>query len=508
MEAGCGRGSQPAIPYTLSRLLDRVVVMKSSQWIGALLVLGIMVFVITFAMNFLNTGKSQETATTKPELVPGGHNLTFYTMALPPDPDPRLAIYHEDKHEGSLDFLFENTNEEDVKIGLIRKNCRCTSVKLVLVTADWKARRAALWAAETVAERSFHDLIGPQMFAELSRRILRPDQDKELQKIQQDIRPAANLLDQSEREAVGVVPAKALAFIRLGWDNTKTGLERFNVDLWIGGTNTGMNAQLAAEVHFVKPLQADITDLKVNELNETELEKKPFEGSFVVGSSIRPALKLRTEVVHLPRFGDRFDPFVAGQPVPLTGDELTAFKYDPANSGALCAYRVPVKLYGRSPDGKVAIDLGGFRRRLKLWSDDDKGVEPIELTVTGSVQGSVLIGDRQDDGRLTLGVFDSSAGSARQTLSLTGKTAGLQLEVDKERTPEFLREGARLEKLADVAGLPRWKLYVQVKPNAAQGSFPRLGDPMYYDSAVYLKVKGEVVQNVRVPVDGTANAQE
>src|SRR5260370_16009819 len=115
------------------------------------------------------------------------------------------------------------------------------------------------------------------------------------------------------------------------------------------------------------------------------------------------------------------------------------------------------------------------------------------MTVTGSVQGRVQIGTSQDSGRILLGVFDSSAGSARQAITLTANSAGVDLEVDKERTPEYLREGAELDKLAPLAGLPRWKLHVQVKPGAAHGAFPRADDSMYPDSAVFLKVKSEAV---------------
>ena len=52
---------------------------------------------------------------------------------------------------------------------------------------------------------------------------------------------------------------------------------------------------------------------------------------------------------------------------------------------------------------------------------------------------------------------------------LTADNPGLQLEVDRERTAEFLHDGVRLEAMPPLAGLPRWKLYVQVAPNAALG---------------------------------------
>ena len=57
----------------------------------------------------------------------------------------------------------------------------------------------------------------------------------------------------------------------------------------------------------------------------------------------------------------------------------------------------------------MAVDLGLFRRRLRVLSDEDKGVEPMELTVTCSVQGNVTVASKQGS-RVSLGVFESDVG--------------------------------------------------------------------------------------------------
>jgi hypothetical protein len=506
--------------------------MKTSQWVGALVVLVVMVFIITFAMNFLRPGTREviDTRTTK-ETFYDGPLPTFYYKSLPANPanpaqgvDPAspamaaYAIYREERKTDHLDFLMENPNDADIKIGLISKNCRCAKVDVVPVSEEWKRRRAGLAAGEIMAAYPAAEL-GLENFFGITSSVLWIKPDEELKKLEDALPPSVTLdprdLPQAGQQET-VVPRNSLSFVRLGWDDTKTGVEHFSAELWIGNPKSSKTAMLeVTAVHFVSPVRVEFPDLKAGDLNESDLEKKPFEGAFRVWSSTRPALKLKTEVIRPMRFDEkRFDPFEVGQPVPMTGEELANLHRLPDAAGTvLCAYRIPVKINGRSPDKTTAVDLGSFRRRLLIWNeDDDKGQpdkpkQPIEVTVSGSVQGRVQIGTTLDNGRILLGVFDSATGSSKQAITLTANSAGVDLEVDRERTPEYLRDGAELEKLAPLAGLPRWKLTVRVKPNLAHGTFPRADDSMYRDSAVFLKVKGDVVQNVRVPVDGTANDQ-
>jgi hypothetical protein len=494
--------------------------MKTSQWVGALAVLVVMVFFITFAMNFLRPTEVRPTGP-GPGPVVTYRPPTFFVKSLPANPltlqpvDPTdrqmaaYAIYHEERKVGHLDFLMENPYDEDIKIGLINKNCRCASVKVAPATPEWKTRRAVLAAGEIMAAYPAADL-GLENFFAVTSAVLRTNPDAELQKLQEAL-PATATLDPRDSPQAGqqeaVVQSRFVGFIRLGWDDTKMGPQPFSAELWIGNPNSNVTAMLEVPViHFVPPLRAEFGDVDAGKLNEAELEKKPFEASFRVWSATRAGLKVKAEVVHPVRFdSNRWDPFEVGDPVPLSPQELRDLKRLPDAAGSvLSAYRIPVKLSGRSPDGKVAVDLGGFRRRLRVWSDGDGKIEPIELTVTGTVQGSVQIGNKRDGGRVLLGVFDSASGSPEEIITLSANSSGVGLEVDKDRTSEFLREGTFLEETAPLGDAPCWKLHVQVKPNAAHGDFPR-DDAMYRDSGVYLKVKGKVVQNVRVPVLGTAN---
>jgi hypothetical protein len=489
--------------------------MKSSQWIGALLVLVVMVFVITFAMNFI-------TPATKPAVVPTGpppvteQVLQFAYTTLPPlTEDPKdadkVAIYREEKKEGFLDFLFENTGDKDVKIGLIGKNCKCASVQLVVAKPEWRNDQAALLVSDGIAPLAALNTAVPGPLS-LAAQVFMPGKMAHLLHDLEHSLPALATLDPSQ-DQVAVVPARAVGWIRLQWDNSKTGLQRFLADIWVDSPTSGQNYKLQAEVRFVAPVKVAFTDLRTPELNEAALEKKPFRGMFKVWSPTRPGLKLTTKILPLPRFDALgFDPLEVGEPIPLTLEETTELKKAMIEtSTVVAAYRIPIMLKGRSPDGKVAVDLGSFRRRFFLTSDADDGREPMEMTVTGSVRGSILIGSAEDGGRVSLGLFDSHSGSPEQLIVITGESADVALEIDNNRTAEFLRDGVKLEQIAPVAGLPRWKLKVQVRPDAAQGNFPRGEDKMYQDSAVYLTVKvkgkGDVVQSARVPVDGTANTR-
>jgi hypothetical protein len=48
-------------------------------------------------------------------------------------------------------------------------------------------------------------------------------------------------------------------------------------------------------------------------------------------------------------------------------------------------------------------------------------------------------------------------------------------------------------------------LEVRIPRDKARGEFPRLDDPVYHDSAIYVKTKEKPPRTIRIPVTGTAN---
>ena len=49
----------------------------------------------------------------------------------------------------------------------------------------------------------------------------------------------------------------------------------------------------------------------------------------------------------------------------------------------------------------------------------------------------------------------------------------------------------------------------KVLPNKVDGEFPRINDPLYEDSAIYLNVAtpGKPLRSIRIPVSGRATAR-
>src|SRR5262249_41994934 len=154
-----------------------------------------------------------------------------------------------------------------------------------------------------------------------------------------------------------------------------------------------------------------------------------------------------------------------------------------------CAYRIPVQLLERSPDGSRPFAFGGFRIRVQV-TFDDKDVEPIVFIIGGSLRGDIRVGNSSEQGRLNFGRLRAEEGSAGQEVAICSDVPELELEIDKERTPPFLRDAAKIGPAGKtVTGEPKWKVTARIGANKVQGEFPR-DQEEYWDSAVYVKVKG------------------
>jgi hypothetical protein len=102
--------------------------------------------------------------------------------------------------------------------------------------------------------------------------------------------------------------------------------------------------------------------------------------------------------------------------------------------------------------------------------------------------------------------FPRSEGSKWVSVPLLSTVDNLELTKDSKRTAKFLE----VKLVADQGAERRraWTLKVRVRPNMADGPFPRAEDPAYEDCAVYLRAreKGKPVRHIRIPVAGTATA--
>src|SRR5262245_53227337 len=107
--------------------------MKQAQWTIAALVLAVMVFALTFAVNYLGgtaAGPGEPGAAAKRVL-----ELDLPLGKFAPE-DGLSRLEQEENVPGHQDFWFVNRNAEPVTMGLDRTNCKCTEVEAYLLPAE------------------------------------------------------------------------------------------------------------------------------------------------------------------------------------------------------------------------------------------------------------------------------------------------------------------------------------------------------------------------------------
>lgn len=455
--------------------------MKPAQWIGAVLAGAAMVFVITFALNYVDIAKTRGPDGPGREML----QLTFPLTQAPPAQMGALGT--EVNKPDWYDYWFRNDNDQPVRVGLARKNCKCLSVELYPLPPDWEARLPkgfdlanglALGAGPAVACRQ---ALAPAVLAG-------------------QLTPV-----HLEQLAEGEIPAHGEGWVRLKWSADKAGGQQINAVLWTDNKADGPTVTLNAMVMYHPAAQATLA-VDAGKRNVSELEQSgAVTLNIYCWSATRPSFSLAAEVDAVRPGGPRHDPFVVGAPVPLTAEEvvkLEAREHELPGS-VRSGWRVPVHLRAVSEDGKTPFELGVFQRWVKLTSPDP-GVEPMRVPVTGRVVGDVTVLD--EEARIAFGNFPHSRGTGFAGVTLESDTPGTELKLETERLPKYLE--ARLPakpNLSASSGHQTWRLEVRVRPGAARGQFPRHEDPAYADSAVYVQIGGKTPRSLRIPVTGTAN---
>jgi hypothetical protein len=486
------------------------MVMKQSQWIVAAVLLAGLVFLVTFAMNYLGSRPAA------PQVTQGAaqRELKFYWKAVPGP--AYAAIEAEEKAPGHQDFWFLNENKEPVKVGLRRKGCKCTAVELFVLppseaqgtVAELIARGGPSWNAQ--GPHSFFDgLLTPTFWSD-------PKAGDVLQALTAGdlaslaVSPAELL---RSNESV-TVPGGALGWVRLRWKAEKAGRQALAATLWLNEEEFGPSATLEVRAIFHDALRVK-PRLELGILREEQLAGRGVTQEIICWSSTRPDLRLEARSGEgLGKPGS--DPFVVGTPIRMTDDELQKLEETnnqesaspiPTIGRVLAGYRIPVTLLAVSPDGKTPFEIGPFRRHITL-SSPDVPEDSKQVAVVGRVRGPVLIGTEEDRGEIDFRPFPHSRGSSTERIVLQSDVPGLHLQLDTERTAGFLEIRLRREK-DRAAGRRVWNLTARVKPKMATGVFPRREDPLFADSAVYLKmtIPGKPPGSVRIATRGTATAQ-
>ncbi len=455
--------------------------MKPAQWIGAILAGAAMVFVITFALNYV--GNAQEKtgpAGPAPEYL----QLTFPVTKAPPGDIPALGT--EVHKPDWYDFWFRNENDKKVRVGLHRKNCKCSSVLFYVLPPDWQSRLPGGFDAANGAALG----AGP---AVAGRQALAPG------RLAEQLTPI-DLVQGAE----GEVPAGGEGWVRLKWSGERPGPQEINAVLWTDNKQEGPTVTLDARVMYHAAAQATLA-LDAGRLEVSRLEQVgAVTLNIYCWSATRPLFRLAA-AAEAARGGDpKSDPFVVGAPVPLNTAEIAKLEKDQREMpGAVrCAYRVPVVLRAVSEDKSTPFELGLFRRWVKLTSPDE-GVEPMQVEVTGRVVGDVTV--PAEEARIAFGNFAHSRGTGFQRVTLESDTPGMELTVEEGRLPKYLEARLPAKPNVSSSGHRTWRLEVRVKPGAARGQFPRQEDPAYADSAVYVRMGGKTPRSLRIPVTGTAN---
>ncbi len=475
---------------------------RTAQWVGAVLILAAMVFVLTFAMNYLGGGKKA-----KPTVIADTPRLTFATPVFPPVSMPPVVAEH--RKASFHDFWFENREDKEVKVGLLgtTSNPRVEAA-LYRVPPDDVPRLVACAAGQWVAAGTGSPFV-PWGLSGLA--------------LAQEARATRTLGGKVEglplHEEGWPVPPRSVGWLRLHWANDRMGDLQLGALLWTDQKQNEVVTQVEARVRSLPPLLA-LPDSDVGSMDSKkagELFKKILDGDleipvpstdvgslprtlvFYCGSATQPELAVEAEVRHDGRPA-KSDPLVVTGPERLTDAERRRLEDKLRLFHLLCAYRFTVTLRAVSEDGTARFEEGRFQRYLTLTCVGQDVRQQVMLQ--GVIQGDVQVGSRTEAGVVPMGSFPASQGR-EYTMVLQSDVPGLELEVDAARTAEFLKVVLDKPETAP-SGHRTWRLRVKVPPNTVYGKFPSADDPLLRDSAVYLRRKGGTPRSIRIPVGGTA----
>jgi hypothetical protein len=458
--------------------------MKSTLWM-AVLVLVLMVGGITFVSVYLGGGNRGDGKDAPPDV---GNPLIFPIRNFPGEGQKSLTT--EVRQTGHHDFWFFNEGGKDVAVGLQDKGCTCSEAELTVAPASWLQRihGSVAMQALQLPLRRWDNLTSLAALRELGHVASEWPLDG-----------AATVTFDKENSIT--VPANAIGRLRLSWRQDGPQPLQAWAMLWIGARGGSLTTRLDATVRIAEPLEVN-RDVTLPSVTVRQLEKEEVQPAWILcWSTTRRDFSLAAEPDN-PRFKKESDPVEIGEPVPLSASDFRWIESEPSNSlvNVLSGYKIPVRLHAKAKDG-TPMDWGSFRRYIRL-SSPTGDINPLIVQVYGEVVGDVGVTGGKMGGIIDLGPFPRKRG-AKGNITLHSDDKNLELEVDKNRLPEFL--WATLGKAQDTGGHLSWLLEVEVPPGAANGEFPNANNPSYRDSAIYVKTKSKQPHWIRVPVVGVAN---
>ena len=459
--------------------------MRGSNWLGWLGAVGVMllsVFLITFFTNFSPVKAPQMGDIPTQNANKLVNELSFVSRQFPNDPSlpPNIQEYGV---PGSHDFWFTNENKTPVTFGLDRKNCTCSSVEVFLVQADWlknpEAKSLAGGKEPTAADLS------------------KASGNPVLVKLESSIQSTA--LENSDGVKISV-PAGGIGWIRLRFKNDKMGPINLFANFWLDQVDSGVFNRLDIRNDVAPMFVATPGEARVGLLSK----QKPVGTSTVIAfSGTRKKLNLVAES-KVKKSGS--DIIQVSPPVQLTPAEL-ADVTSRMKVIATVGYRFEVRA-SLPAEGDTQTEFGPFLRPFRIQCPDLPENDPMRsvgFNVSGAIESDVRVLGANPEGIVDINNFPWDAGK-KARIRIETSNPEVKLEIDNARTAPFLkiRQVGEPEKLR--GGASAYDYEIEVPSRKMRGAFPREEtDPGIRDSAFYIRSVGSKNKLIRVPVMGRAD---
>jgi hypothetical protein len=465
-----------------------------TQFVLPLIIIALVVGGVQFARHYTSGKRPTRAVTTadpaaSPGQTPMVEAITFAERVRQADPeDPSYAGEYEHRDNGFALFLFANATQAPVNVGVARKSCTCTDIQIGTSTpaegADWLCLAGGDSARALVAPLGL-DVLGPAALARLATRF-------QMTKI-----------DPNDVAMPVKVPAPAggpvFGAVRFGFNARDAGAKRLSsiITSHAEGAVGRSETPLEMPVNVVPALR---TPLQVHQLGDI-VPGSTLKRTFLLWSSTRPTLDLKIFPVQTVEGCVEFGP-----PRPLSELERKALQHElntgpngekkPETTRVRSAVEIPLTVHERK--GDQSLDLGPLTVRYKVELPD-KSQDHVVLAAQGVVRGEVRVVEAGDRDQIDLKGFSARLG-ARTAVTLQGTRPDVKLAFEGVQPDSSARYvTAKLEEQSPANGRPRWKLTVEVPPNAAAGPLPA-------QTAVSLKI-GDGPRRVRIPVLGTAEGR-
>jgi hypothetical protein len=448
------------------------------------LVLIAVFIVIIGGMAFVSNWIGPKSRNEGPDPNPTGPELVFPVKMVEGNPQ------FEAHTRGYWDYYFQNPSDQALELGLEKKHCQCSEVKVLLLDpAEDKKIRSRLPAdatAQVVAGADgLFQLLAP--VAALDREVSVFQGQPERWKVLVSEKSEAN---DSELRIIPV-PGHASGIVRLGWRGENPGPKGLSARMWtqVPGNPKTRSADFVLSIGalLVPPVEVNPDKVTVGDLNPGQ----QHEFELVCWSATRPGFKVESvkEESGNPCFQASFQP-LTGRALEKAVADLTAKR--PARVAT--AYRVNVTVYERLPNDSAQLDLGPFKHHL-LLATDQIDVPPLRIEMSGTVRGDVTVGTEEFRDKIVLKTWRRDK-DKEEIVPVETSQPGLKLRIDHWE-PKYLEVELK-DRGEQRDGRWRWDLRVKVPRNKASGEMR--------DSAGVLVTETQPPRRIRIPIHGRALA--